>query len=109
MCIVNDISEELSDLDMEPKPESLRWASAFKDEEKITLRMGSRARAWELPFRDVFEVLGERYHRDGKGFHAERTMCKGMGSWWRDKNICRSKTVPRPSGSVSFAMYTAQA
>ena len=46
-------------------------------------------------FREVFEVLGSRYHRDGKGFQgAERTMCKGMGSWWRDKNIHRSKTVP---------------
>ena len=31
----------------------------------------------------------------GKGFlGAERTMRKGMGSWWRDKLICRSRTVP---------------
>ena len=45
--------------------------------------------------REVFEVLEYRYHRDGKGFQgAERTMCKGMESWWRDKYIYRSKTVP---------------
>ena len=61
----------------------------------MTLRVGSRARAGELPFREVFDVWGYRYHRDGKGFQgAERTMCKGMGSWWRDKYIYRSKTVP---------------
>ena len=60
-----------------------------------TLRVGSRNKAWDLPFRVVFEVLGYRCHRDGKGFQgAERTMCKGLGSWWRGKYIYRSKTVP---------------
>ena len=44
---------------------------------------------------EVFDVLGYRFHRDGKGFQgAERTICKGLRSWWRDKYICRSKTVP---------------
>ena len=60
-----------------------------------TVQVGSRGRAWELPFREVFEVLGYRYHRDGMGFQgAERTTCKGLGNWWRDKYIYRSKTVP---------------
>ena len=57
----------------------------------LTLRVGSGDRAWGLPFREVFDVLGYRLHRDGKGFQgAERTMCKGLRSWWRDKYICRS-------------------
>ena len=50
ICMTNDIIEELLDLDMEPKPESLRWTSTHKDEEKTTLRVVSRAKAWELPF-----------------------------------------------------------
>ena len=48
-----------------------------------------------FPFREVFDVLGNRCHRCGKGFQGEeRTMCKGMGSWWRDKYIYRLGTVP---------------
>ena len=44
---------------------------------------------------DVFEVLGHRFHRAGKGSQgAERTLCKGMGSWWRDGYIHKSKSVP---------------
>ena len=39
-------------------------------------------------------VLGYRFRRDGKGFQgAERSMCKALRSWWRDKYIYRSKTV----------------
>ena len=93
--MVNDIIEELFDLDLEPKLESLWWTSTHQFEDVSTLRVGSRDIAWDFPFRDVFEVLGYRYHRDGKGFQgAERGMCKGMGSWWRDKYIYRSKAVP---------------
>ena len=57
--------------------------------------MGSRDKVWNLPFCEVFDVLGYRFHRDGKGFQgAERTMCKALRSWWRDKYIHRAKTVP---------------
>ena len=95
ICMVSDIIEELMDLDMEPKRESLWWTSTHKDKEKNPLRVESRNRAWVLPFCEVFDVLGYRFHRDGKGFQgAERTMCKGLRSWWRDKDIYRSKTVP---------------
>ena len=39
-------------------------------------------------------VVPNRFHRDGKVFQgAERSMCKALGSWWRDKNIYRSKTL----------------
>ena len=50
ICMVSDIIEELMDLDVEPKPESLWWTSTYKDEEKNTLRVESRNRAWDLPF-----------------------------------------------------------
>ena len=36
---VNDIFEELIDLDMGPKPESLWWMSAYKAEEGVTLKV----------------------------------------------------------------------
>ena len=43
---------------------------------------------------EVFDVLGYRFHRDGKGFQgAECTMCKALRSWWRDKYTYRAKTV----------------
>ena len=104
----NDIIEELLDLDMEPKPESLWWTSTYRGEEKTTLRVGSRTKTWEFPFREVFEVLGYRFHQDGKGFQgAERTMCKGMGSWWCDKFIYCSKTVTKCKRVHSHVYSTA--
>ena len=64
--MVNDIIVESMDL-------------TYKDEEKSTLRVESRDRTWD---REAFEVLGYRFHRDGKGFQgAERTMRKGLRSW----------------------------
>ena len=92
VCMVNDIIEELLDLDMEPKLESVWCTSTHKHEDVSTLRVGSRGTAWDLSFRDVFEVLG---YRRGKVFQgAERTMCKGLWGWWRDEHIYRSRTVP---------------
>ena len=52
--------EELLDLDMEPKPESLWWTSTHKHEDMKTFRVGTRGVALELPLREVFEVLGYR-------------------------------------------------
>ena len=70
---MNDIIEELLDLDMEPKPESLWWTSTHKHEDKRTLCVGDRGKLWDLAFCEVFDVLGYRFHRDGKGFQgAER-------------------------------------
>ena len=66
ICTVNDIIEELLDLDMERNPESLWWTSTFKDEDMRTLRVGVRDRALDLPFCEVFDVLGYRVHRDGR-------------------------------------------
>ena len=89
MCMVNDIIAELLDLGMEPKPESQRWTSTHQAEEEKTLRVGNRGLAWDLF--DVFEVLGYRFDRDEKGSQgSDRTLCKGMTSWWRDRYICIS-------------------
>ena len=91
VCMVNDTIQDLLDLDLEPKLES----STNKDEDMTTLKVGDSEKSLDLPFKEVFDVLGYRSHRDEKGFQgAERTLCKGMGSWWRDKFIYRSKTVP---------------
>ena len=95
VCKVNDIIEELLDLDMERKPESLWRTSTYKHEDKRTLRVGGRDKDWDLTFGEVFDLPGYRFHRDGKGFQgAERSMCKVLRSWWRDTYIYRSKTVP---------------
>ena len=37
--MVNDIIEELLDLDMEPKPESLWWTCTYEEEEKHILKV----------------------------------------------------------------------
>ena len=75
VCMVNDIIEELLVLDMEPKLESLSWACTYEREDTTTLKVGSRGNTWDLPFREVFEILGYRYHRDGKGIPRRRTNC----------------------------------
>ena len=57
--------------------------------------MVSRDRVWDLLFCENFNVVGHRFHRGGKGFQAaERSMSKALRSWWRDKHINFSKTVP---------------
>ena len=56
--------------------------------------MGGGGKDWELLFREVFEVWRYRFQRDGKGTQGvEKTLRKGMGSWWRDAEIYRSKSV----------------
>ena len=51
---------------MEPKPESLWWTSSFEEEDKITLKVGGGGKEWNLPFREVFEVLEYRFQCDRK-------------------------------------------
>ena len=67
VCMVNDIIEELLDLDMGPKPQSLWWTSIYKHEDMRTLRVGGRDKMWDLLFCEVFDVLAYRFHRDGEG------------------------------------------
>ena len=43
---------------------------------------------------EVFGVMECRFHRDGKGMQEiDKTLRKGLGSWWRDAHIHRSKSV----------------
>ena len=65
--VVNDIIDELMNLDMEPKPESLWWRSTYKAEDGMTLKVGSRGENWEMPFVEVFDLLEYRFRRNGKG------------------------------------------
>ena len=93
--MVNDVIEELLDLDMEPKPESLWWTCLYEEEEQLTIKVAGQGKEWDLPFREVFDVLGYRFNREGKGAQGvEKTLRKGMGSWWRDVYIYRSRSVP---------------
>ena len=64
--MVNDIIKELLNLDMEPKPESLWWTSSYEEEDKLTLKVGGRGKDWDLPFREVFDVLGTVFNVMGK-------------------------------------------
>ena len=110
ICMVNDIIEDLLELDMEPKPESLWWTSTHKHEDMTTLSVGSKDKVWDLQFCEVFDVLRYRFHRDGKGLQsAERSMCKAL----RDGGVTSTFTVLRqfqwrPSASVSTAMCSAR-
>ena len=104
--VVNEITEQL--LDLQPKPEPLWWASTHKDENGTTLKVENRSQTWDWPFMEVFDVLGHRFHRDGERAQGtEKTLRKGVGSWWRDGYICRSRSVPTKTTcrrvSVMFA------
>ena len=57
-CMVNNITAELLDLDMEPKPESPWRTSAHQAEEKKTMKVENGGLACDLPLKDVLEVLG---------------------------------------------------
>ena len=88
VCMVNDIVEELPDLDMEPKLESL-------EEDATSLKVEGREKTWDPPFMEVFDVLGYPFRRDGKGMQGtEKTLREGLGSWWRAGYIYRAKSVP---------------
>ena len=78
ICMVNDIIEELLDVDMEPKPESLWWISTHKHEDMRTLLVGGRDRVCCF-FVKSWMCWGSVFHRDGKGFQGtERTMSGGV-------------------------------
>ena len=55
--MVNDIIEELLDLDMEPKLESLWWTSTLQNPDGTTLKVSDKGKNWGLPFTDVLDVL----------------------------------------------------
>ena len=53
------------------------------EEDQLTLKVGGGGKDWDLPFREVFEVLEYRFQHDGKGTQGvEKTLRKRMGSWF---------------------------
>ena len=64
---MNDIIDELMDLHMEPKPELLWLTSAYKVEDELALRVGSRRTTLDLPFDEAFDLLAYHFRRNGKG------------------------------------------
>ena len=103
--MVNDIIEELPDLDMEPKSELLWWTNTHQCEVMTTLRVGSRGKCWDLPFREVLEVLGYRYHCDGKNnfIFRSRTVPMFTKCWRVLSHVC-SRAL---NGSINWPWSSA--
>ena len=92
--MVNDIIEELLDLDMDPKHESLWWTCTYNDEDMTTLKVGHCEKGWDLPFQVVFDVLGYRFHRGGEGlFKVQNGRC---GKAWAAGGGTSSSAIQRP-------------
>ena len=69
--MVIDIIDVLMDLEMEPKPESLWWTSAYPAEDGMTLDVRRRKRSWEMPFVEISDTLGNRFRRNGRVFNGQ--------------------------------------
>ena len=65
-----------------------------EDEDERTLKVGSRGKSWNVPFAEPFDLLCCRFRRTGRGIQrTEKTLRKGIGSWWRDGYIHRAMSV----------------
>ena len=65
-----------------------------EDEDERTLKVGSRGKSWDVPFAEPFDLLCCRFRRTERGIQrTEKTLSKGMGSWWRDGFIRRATSV----------------
>ena len=92
VCMVNDIIEELLDfqtgisvVDKHVQKRGCGNTEGGKQRENLELAFHGGVRCLGLSFPSQWV----------KGFQGtQRTICKGMGSWWRDRCIYRSKTVP---------------
>ena len=71
-CVVNDILDELMILDMELKPDSLWWTSPHNAADGLTLEMGGGGESWDMPFAEVFYMLGS------VGFEGMGDACRGL-------------------------------
>ena len=89
------VVEGLTDRDMEPQPESLWWTSSYKAEVETTPEEGGRRRSWEMPFVDVFDLLGYsvskkwvEHPRGGKDV-ARRWAAGGGSHTSTERRVCR--------------------
>ena len=59
---------------------SLWWTSTYNDEDDWTLKVGCKGNSWDVPFVEVFDLLGFRFRRNEKGIQwPEKKLRKGMG------------------------------
>ena len=72
--MINDIVEKMLD-DMEPKPKSLLWTSTHK-EKTVHRRLEAKV-ILGIYLLEVFNALGQRFHRDGEGTQRLRKRCAG--------------------------------
>ena len=93
--LVNEMIDELMGPGKEPKPEWLWWTSTYGAEATTKMEVGSRRSSWEMPCMEELDLLGYIFRRNSKVTQGtERTLNKGMTSWWRDAHIYRANSVP---------------
>ena len=80
--------EELRKMEIEPKQETL-WSTITSAKEiQCHMKIIADNESWTVPFVEEFDILGHRYATNGKGTKVlEKSLNKGLGSWWRDKRI----------------------
>ena len=76
------------------KPESLWWTNTHKGEDEKDAEIGKQSEKLGCAFAEPFDLLCCRFRRTGRGIQrTEKTLSKGMGSWWRDGFIHQRKSV----------------
>ena len=80
------------------------WKSTHKQEDMRILRVGSKDRAWFV--REIFEVLGSLYHRDGWDYNVPNTPCATVSKvvTWRIHPSRKDIPDYDPKVSLSIAL-----
>ena len=74
-------------------------------ENGATLELGNRGHTWDLPFKEVFDVLGFRFRGDGKGPQgADRTLCERHGQLARQIHLPVDECIHAYEMSESFSV-----
>ena len=93
--VLRDLMQEASRWDLEPKPASLWWTSAYASEEKSDIIVGTSTGCYKFPSEDTFKILGCAVNRQGKTCDAvEERMQSANKAFWKGIMICKSKDVP---------------
>ena len=92
--MLQDVIEEASKLDLEPKPASLRWTRAYASEEKIDMILGTSKGCYKFPIEDTFKMLGCAMNRQGKTCDAVEERMRSINkAFWKENVIYKSKDV----------------
>ena len=97
--MVNDIIEELSILDLEPKPQSLSWTNTHKGEDERTLNVWGQGKNWTCRSWTRFKSWAIAFERLGNTFKA-RTRQSEKG--WEVGGGVVTSTVRRASLRKKF-------